>query len=136
MSDNISAQSEAKHTAGKLAYRHKDYDSFADLARSQEEDKPKTRIEFIPIYIDKSTSSGSEICRIVHDPADGFDLIEDRSEHEANAARLVHCWNNFDAVVEALADALSASDPFSEVDLRPARAALANALAIAKDGAK
>lgn len=74
-----------QYTQGPWAYREPGYDSFEGLKKSQESDPKNIRIEQISIYVAHGPSKGSEVCRIVHDPDDGFDLIKDKDEHEANA---------------------------------------------------
>jgi hypothetical protein len=90
MSGNISAQSEAKHTAGKLTVKSRQ----AMLEESHVWGPLYVGGDFMNELKDNTGTSVAECWVRKHDKS------------KANAARLAHCWNNFDAVVEALEAAL------------------------------
>ena len=88
-----------QHTPGPWKYPEPEYDTFAGLAHSQQNDPKRIRIELVAIY----APGGDEVARIVHDPDDGFDLINDREEHEANA-RLIAAAPELLEFVEMIAN--------------------------------
>jgi hypothetical protein len=98
-------------------------DDFDLIVSSIQRDPKKFRIEQATITDD----SGNEICRIVHDPDDGFDLVADRAVHEANARLIAAAPDMLRELKSILEWAVYEHSPLMPAEIASIKATIAKA---------